>query len=116
MARLDRLSAVKEVAQIAACIGREFSYELITSISRFPQAVLEEALEQLAASELIFRRGAAAARRRRPIPSSMRSRRILPTRAFCTVAASRCTATLRERSRAASPTLRKRSPSFSRCT
>jgi class 3 adenylate cyclase/tetratricopeptide (TPR) repeat protein len=57
MARLDRLSPVKEVAQIGACIGREFSYELLSAISPLPQAELDQALEQLAASELIFRRG-----------------------------------------------------------
>ena len=57
MARLDRLSRVKEVAQIGACIGREFSYELLSSISPVPQIELEHALDQLAASELIFRRG-----------------------------------------------------------
>jgi len=57
MARLDRLSPVKEVAQIGACIGREFSYELLSVISPLPPAELEQALEQLVASELIFRRG-----------------------------------------------------------
>ena len=33
MARLDRLASVKEVAQIGACIGRVFSYELLALVS-----------------------------------------------------------------------------------
>jgi len=57
MARLDRLSPVKEVAQIGACIGREFSYELLSSIAPLSQAALGQALDELATSELIFRRG-----------------------------------------------------------
>jgi class 3 adenylate cyclase/tetratricopeptide (TPR) repeat protein len=57
MARLDRLSPVKEVAQIGACVGREFSYELLSAISPLPKSELDQALEQLAASELVFRRG-----------------------------------------------------------
>jgi len=55
MARLDRLAPVKEVAQAAACIGREFSSELLTSIIDTPG--LDEKLDQLVDSGLIFRRG-----------------------------------------------------------
>ena len=57
MARLDRLAPVKEVAQIGACIGREFSYALLAAVSPLPAAELEDALERLVASELVFRRG-----------------------------------------------------------
>ena len=57
MARLDRLQPVKEVAQTAACIGRQFEYPLIESISPLDGSALQEALEQLVAAELIFRRG-----------------------------------------------------------
>jgi predicted ATPase/class 3 adenylate cyclase len=57
IARLDRLSAAREVAQIGAVIGREFSYELISAIAGFPRTKLDEALEQLTQSELVFRRG-----------------------------------------------------------
>jgi predicted ATPase/class 3 adenylate cyclase len=57
MARLDRLSPVKEVAQVSACIGREFTYELLAAISPLPAVELDRALAELAASELIFRRG-----------------------------------------------------------
>ena len=57
MARLDRLAPVKDVAQIGAAIGREFSHELLAAVSPQPAAELETALEQLVASELVFRRG-----------------------------------------------------------
>ena len=59
MARLDRLESVKEVAQIGACIGREFSRELLIAISHLNHAELDEALQRLVDSELIFRRGGA---------------------------------------------------------
>jgi class 3 adenylate cyclase/predicted ATPase len=56
-ARLDRLAPVREVAQIGAVVGREFSYELLNAIAGFPREKLEEALDQLVQSELVFRRG-----------------------------------------------------------
>ena len=56
-ARLDRLGPVKEVAQIAAVIGREFSYELLAAIADLPDAQLQSALRQLSAAELVFGRG-----------------------------------------------------------
>lgn len=61
MARLDRLQPVKEVAQMAACIGREFSYSLLESISPLMPDVLQQALDQLISAELIFRRGVVSA-------------------------------------------------------
>jgi class 3 adenylate cyclase/tetratricopeptide (TPR) repeat protein len=57
MARLDRFLPVKEIAQIGAAIGREFSYELIAAVAPLPQAQLDDALTQLSASGLAFRRG-----------------------------------------------------------
>ena len=57
MARLDRLAPVKEVAQIGAVIGREFSYELLAALSPLDETALQEALSQLIGSELVFRRG-----------------------------------------------------------
>jgi predicted ATPase len=48
---------VKEVAQVAACIGREFAYPLLAAISSLPEAELQAALDRLAAAELVFRRG-----------------------------------------------------------
>jgi predicted ATPase len=57
MARLDRLAPVKEVAQIGAAIGREFSHALLAAVAGRPDTELQSALEQLVASELVFRRG-----------------------------------------------------------
>jgi class 3 adenylate cyclase/predicted ATPase len=57
MARLDRLAPVKEVAQIGAAIGREFSYTLLAAVTDRPETELQAALDQLVASELVFRRG-----------------------------------------------------------
>ena len=57
MARLDRGVPVKEVAQVAACIGREFSHELLAAAAGRPEPELRAALRQLLASGLIFRRG-----------------------------------------------------------
>ncbi|MCZ6859891.1 MAG: hypothetical protein O7I42_06390 [Alphaproteobacteria bacterium] len=58
MARLDRLSPIKEIAQTAAAIGREFSHELLAGVSSASDEELVDALAQLAGAELIFRRGA----------------------------------------------------------
>jgi predicted ATPase len=57
LARLDRLAPTREVAQIGAALGRSFSHELISAVSGTPQHNLDDALEQLVAGELIFRRG-----------------------------------------------------------
>ena len=57
MARLDRFMPVKEIAQIGAAIGREFSYELIAAIAPMPQAQLDDSLARLSESGLAFRRG-----------------------------------------------------------
>ena len=58
MARLDRLAPVREIAQIAAAIGREFSYRLLEAISPIQGPALQDALGRLMAAELIHRRGA----------------------------------------------------------
>jgi class 3 adenylate cyclase/predicted ATPase len=57
MARLDRLSPIKEIAQTAAVIGREFSHELLAAVCRTGEGELEDALDQLLEAELVFRRG-----------------------------------------------------------
>ena len=57
MARLDRLGPAKEVAQIGACIGREFDHELLAAVVPLPEADLVAALDRLVAAELVFRRG-----------------------------------------------------------
>jgi tetratricopeptide (TPR) repeat protein len=57
LARLDRLAAVKDVAQLGAVIGREFSYALIAAAAALPEKELNDALSQLVAAELIYQRG-----------------------------------------------------------
>jgi predicted ATPase len=57
LARLDRLASVKDVAQIGAAIGREFSYALIATVAALPERDLNAALAQLVHAELIFQRG-----------------------------------------------------------
>jgi class 3 adenylate cyclase/predicted ATPase len=58
MARLDRLGGpAKEVAQIAAAIGREFSHALLASVVHRPKAELRSALDRLIAAGLLFQRG-----------------------------------------------------------
>jgi class 3 adenylate cyclase len=57
LARLDRLAPTREIAQIGAALGREFTHQLISAVAQMPQQKLDEALEQLVAAELVFRRG-----------------------------------------------------------
>ena len=57
MARLDRLAAVKEVAQLGATFGRTFSYELLQAVTPLDDAALQQALAQLVAAELLYQRG-----------------------------------------------------------
>ena len=57
MARLDRLGPAKEVAQIGAAIGREFSHALLAAVVRKPEAELGSALDRLIAAGLLFRQG-----------------------------------------------------------
>ena len=57
MARLDRLSGAKQVAQMAAVIGREFSYELLLAVTSISEDELRGALRRLVEAELIFQRG-----------------------------------------------------------
>jgi predicted ATPase/class 3 adenylate cyclase len=57
MARLDRLGSAKEVAQVGAAIGREFSYALLAAVVRKPEVELRSALNRLVAAGLLFRQG-----------------------------------------------------------
>ena len=57
MARLDRLGPAKEVAQIGAAIGREFSHALLAAVVRKPEPELHSALDRLIAAGLLFRQG-----------------------------------------------------------
>ena len=57
MARLDRLGSAKEVAQIGAAIGREFSHGLLAAVTRKPEAELTSSLDRLDRAGLLFREG-----------------------------------------------------------
>jgi predicted ATPase len=57
MARLDRLGSAKEVAQIGAAIGREFSHALLAAVVRKQERELHAALERLIEAGLLFRQG-----------------------------------------------------------
>jgi class 3 adenylate cyclase/DNA-binding winged helix-turn-helix (wHTH) protein/predicted ATPase len=58
MSRLDRLGPVsREIAQVGAAIGREFSYELIAAVADHNDSALRAALDQLVDAGLVFRRG-----------------------------------------------------------
>ena len=57
MARLDRLGAAKEVAQIGAAIGREFTHSLLAAVVRKPEQELGPALDRIVRAGLLFRQG-----------------------------------------------------------
>src|SRR6516164_8893912 len=57
MARLDRLAPVREIAQIGAVIGREFSYSLVRALVGRDETALKHGLAQLEQAGLVFRRG-----------------------------------------------------------
>ena len=80
MARLDRLGAAKEVAQIGAAIGREFSHALLAAAVRKPRRSSHRrsivSLSPVCSSDR-------ACRRMRPTSSSMHLFRMLPTACWC---------------------------------
>ncbi|HKM73561.1 MAG TPA: AAA family ATPase [Stellaceae bacterium] len=57
MARLDRMAPVKEVAQVGAAIGREFSSRLLAPVLDTTAAALDAALSQLVEAGLLVSRG-----------------------------------------------------------
>jgi class 3 adenylate cyclase/predicted ATPase len=57
MARLDRLVTAKAVAQFAAVIGRQFSYELLQAVSQIDEAMLQPELDRLVEAEIVYHRG-----------------------------------------------------------
>jgi class 3 adenylate cyclase/predicted ATPase len=57
LARLDRLAPAREIAQIGAALGRQFSHELISAVAPMPQEQLDDSLLQLVGTELILQRG-----------------------------------------------------------
>ena len=57
MARLDRLAAVKGLAQLGATLGREFSYALLQAVALWDEDTLQRGLHQLVAAEFLYQRG-----------------------------------------------------------
>ena len=57
MARLDRLATTKEIAQVGATLGREFSYDVLRAVSPLEENPLQQGLSQLVAAELLYQRG-----------------------------------------------------------
>jgi class 3 adenylate cyclase/predicted ATPase len=57
MARLDQMNAAKEVAQLGAVLGREFTYEMLQAITSQDDETVQAGLEQLVAAELLYQRG-----------------------------------------------------------
>jgi predicted ATPase len=57
MARLDRAPWLREVAQLGAVLGREFSYDMISALAGLEEEALQSGLGQLVADELLYQRG-----------------------------------------------------------
>jgi predicted ATPase len=59
LARLDRLGPAREVIQIGAVLGSDFSYELLHAVHPIPESDLQQALRSLTDAELLYVRGLA---------------------------------------------------------
>jgi predicted ATPase len=57
MARLDRLAAVKGLAQLGATLGREFAYALLQAVSPWNEGILQRGLHQLVEAEFLYQQG-----------------------------------------------------------
>jgi predicted ATPase/class 3 adenylate cyclase len=57
MARLDRLAAVKGLAQLGATLGREFAYELLQAVAPWDEATVQRGLQQLVEAEFLYQQG-----------------------------------------------------------
>ena len=57
MARLDRLSTARDLVQLGAVLGREFTYELLQAVSPVDEMTLQRGLAQLVDAELLYQRG-----------------------------------------------------------
>src|SRR5262249_25105206 len=57
MARLDRLVSAKGIAQLAAVIGRQFAYDMLSTVSQLDAATLQRELGRLVEAEIVYQRG-----------------------------------------------------------
>jgi class 3 adenylate cyclase len=113
MARLDRLGPAKEVAQIGAAIGREFSHALLAAVVGKAEQEVESALDRLVAAGLLFRQGCHLTRH---ICSNTLSYRTLPTARCCANLDGRFTPVSPKHLRATSPKLPRASRNYWRVT
>ncbi|GIX47290.1 MAG: adenylate/guanylate cyclase domain-containing protein [Candidatus Tectimicrobiota bacterium] len=54
MARLDRLGPAKAVAQLAATLGRQFSYAVLRAVSSLDETALQQGLQRLVSAGLLL--------------------------------------------------------------
>jgi class 3 adenylate cyclase/predicted ATPase len=57
MARLDRLATAKDVAQLGATLGREFSYDILQAVAQQEESRLQQTLAKLVEAEVLYQRG-----------------------------------------------------------
>jgi class 3 adenylate cyclase/tetratricopeptide (TPR) repeat protein len=57
MARLDRMEGGRELAQLAAVLGREFGYELLSAVAAVDEPALQAELAKLVQAELLYQKG-----------------------------------------------------------
>jgi predicted ATPase len=57
MARLDRLAAVKGLAQLGATLGREFAYDLLQAVAPWDEDTVRRGLHQLVEAEFLYQQG-----------------------------------------------------------
>jgi hypothetical protein len=57
MARLDRVPELRELAQIAAVLGRQFSYDVLRHLAADDEVALQKTLGRLVAAEILYQRG-----------------------------------------------------------
>lgn len=113
MARLDRLSSVKNVAQVGACIGRVFHHRLLAAIIGSDAALLKSTFSNSKNLDFSFE---ATMFRRQAIPLSMHLYRTRPIRVCSRVGDSKSTRLLQLRWRRSSRTLPRLSPRRSHIT
>ena len=104
LARLDRLAPTRDVVQIAAALGRQFSHELISAVAELPQQRLDDALAQLLNAELYSDAGC---RPMQSTPSSTLWYKTPPIARYCAAVGSSCTPASPQSWKANSQTLSK---------
>jgi TOMM system kinase/cyclase fusion protein len=57
MARLDRMEGEREVAQLAAVLGREFSHELLAAVAAMHEPTLQAELAKLVQADILHPKG-----------------------------------------------------------